>query len=520
MELPEGHRLPRILHTPGPVVGTLGQEAIDLSSMAGLDLDPWQKNLMIEGCSVNPENTYWNKYTKRQEAKWAALEMSVVVSRQNGKGSWLEARELAGLFLFGERTIIHSAHQFDTSKEHFNRIVSLIEDTPELRREIPLRGGISNTHGSEGITLKNGQRLLFKTRTNKGGRGFTGDLLVLDEAMFLGAEEIGALMPTLAARPNAQILYTGSAGDQELGDCSQLGRLRTRALKRDDLRLLFAEWSIEVCNEFCPMQCDEHDDPFDVESYAKANPGFGHRIGLDHIEMERRSMELRTFLTERLGVGNYPVEGEAWKVIPKDSWEGRQDVFSQLSRSFALAVDITPDRSRACIAVAGAQDADSALEHVEITGRDQDDLDHREGTQWLVPRILELWERHKPGCVVIDNAGHAGGMIEELEKHHVKVVIPNAREYAQACGEFRSAVVPQKGETATLVHLGQPPLAAALAEADKRKLTDMWAWDKRSSSADISPLVAATLAKWGYKRHVHSTKAADPWIAFGWGDDE
>jgi hypothetical protein len=46
-----------------------------------------------------------------------------VVPRQNGKGTILEARELAGLFLLGERLLIHSAHEQDTSLEHFRRLL-------------------------------------------------------------------------------------------------------------------------------------------------------------------------------------------------------------------------------------------------------------------------------------------------------------------------------------------------------------------------------------------------------------
>jgi hypothetical protein len=52
--------------------------------------------------------------------------------RQNGKDAILEARELAGLFLLGERLLIHSAHQFDTSLEHFRRLLFLIENTDDF----------------------------------------------------------------------------------------------------------------------------------------------------------------------------------------------------------------------------------------------------------------------------------------------------------------------------------------------------------------------------------------------------
>ena len=110
---------------------------------------------------------------------------------------FIEARELAGLFLLGERLIIHSAHQFDTSLEAFRRLETLIEGSDELSRRVKKA---THSHGEEGIELLNGQRIRFRTRTKGGGRGFTGDCLILDEAMVLSEAFYGALLPTLSAR--------------------------------------------------------------------------------------------------------------------------------------------------------------------------------------------------------------------------------------------------------------------------------------------------------------------------------
>jgi hypothetical protein len=39
-------------------------------------------------------------------------------------------------------------------------------------------------------------------------------------------------------------------------------------------------------------------------------------------------------------------------------------------------------------------------------------------------------------------------------------------------------------------------MAAAIQGAVKRQVGESWAWSRRSSAVDISPLVAATLALW------------------------
>lgn len=110
-----GAQRPRIESVP-PSDSTVGPEAVQLAAEAGLFLDPWQAHVLE--CML-----------ALRDGRWAAFEAAIVVPRQNGKNSILEARELAGLFLLGERLIIHSAHQFDTSLEAFRRILFLIETT-------------------------------------------------------------------------------------------------------------------------------------------------------------------------------------------------------------------------------------------------------------------------------------------------------------------------------------------------------------------------------------------------------
>jgi len=193
-----GSQTPRFQSVPA-YEATTGAEAIELAALAGLNLDPWQQLVLTEALG------------ERADGKWAAFEVGVVVPRQNGKGGILEARELAGLFLLGERFIVHSAHQFDTSLEAFMRLLHLIEGTPELEKNVKK---VSRSHGEEGIELKTGQRIRFRTRTSNGGRGFTGDCLILDEAMSLPVTAHGALLPTLSARPNPQVWYLGSSVDQ------------------------------------------------------------------------------------------------------------------------------------------------------------------------------------------------------------------------------------------------------------------------------------------------------------------
>jgi len=452
-----GSQVPRLESLPVADDRSEGQHAVDLAAMAKLDLDDWQQYVLR------------NALAKRA-GKWAAFEVGLIVSRQNGKGAIIEALELAALFLFDEvDLILHSAHKFDTAADGFRRILGLIERHPDFDGEV---AKVIRSHGSESIELKNGKRLRFIARSSGSGRGFAADLVVLDEAFNIGDDAMASMLPTLSTRPNPQVWYTSTAG---MATSVQLGRVRERGIRGSDPSLAFFEWSVDENNY----------DPADRECWAVANPGLNKRITDDYVALEQAALTPEDFARERLGVGTYPTDlADAWQVIPKAAWKARLDELSEPMARPCFAADASPNGDHAAIAVAGRR-ADGLL-HVEIA-------DYHADTAWVVPRLVELDRKHKPSAVIIDPAGPAGSLIQPLEGAGVVVTQVSAREGAQACGQFYQAVVDSK----TLRHRGDQSLTAALAGAVLRPLADAWVWDRRSGASDVSPLVAATLALWG-----------------------
>lgn len=448
-----------------------------MARTAGLVLDPWQQ-LVLE-----------HALAERADSKWSAFEVGVMVSRQNGKGALLEARALAGLFLLGERLVIHSAHQFDTSLEAFRRLLSLIQETPELDRRVKR---VSRAHGEEGIELKSGQRIRFRTRTKGGGRGFTGDCLILDEAMILPETSIGALLPTLSARPNPQVWYMGSAVDKLVHtDGVVFARVRERGHRGGDPSLAFFEWSVPLEN---PQDVAESV-ACDPASWAVANPAMDIRISREHVERERLSMDPRTFAVERLGVGDWPAtDGAANTVIDLAKWRSLRDDLSVMVDPVCLAFDVMPDRSFGSIVAAGVRE--DGLLHVEV-------VDRRPGTGWIAGRIAELRDAHKPRSIVCDGVSPCASLVEDLERAGVRVEVLVTRDFVRACGHLYDVV-----DQSRLRHLGTPELEVAVRGAATRPLVDSWAWSRKTSLVDISPLVAGTLALWS----VAAGKAAPvPW---------
>lgn len=452
-----GAQRPRYESLPS-FTSSAGREAVDLAAQAGLILDPWQQHVLEHSLG------------ERGDGKHAAPEVGLIVPRQNGKGSIIEARELWGLFLGGEKLIMHSAHEFKTAQEGFRRIRELIEGNSSLSKRVKK---ISTSHGDEGIELKSGARLRFVARSRGSGRGFSGDCVFLDEAYALSDAAMDALMPTLSARPNAQIWYTSSA---PLPDSEVLRRLCLRGRAGEDARLAYFEW--------CADSTARTDDR---AAWAMANPSLGIRLTEEFTEREHGALSPEGFLRERLGVWH---EFEKSDVLP--NWQGLSDPDSSLPESapVVFGLDISPARTHSAIVAVGERE--DAVRHVEV-------VDYRPETSWVVPRFAALRDRWGEIAVVIDERSAAGSLIDDLRAlDGVTVHVPTTREIGVAAGRFYDACTES---VASLRHLDDPVLNAAVDAAATRPIGDAWTWDRRKPQADITALVAATLALWGWEAH-------------------
>lgn len=498
-----GSQEPRIRRVP-EYHSTAGQEVIDVAALAGLHLDPWEQLALLDACGERPDG------------KWAAFEVGIKAPRQNGKGSILEARELAGLFVFGEQLLIHSAHEQLTATNHFNRLLNLIDGIPEFRRRMlkPIRG-----KGSEAIRLRTGQEILFKTRTGGGGRGLSGDFVALDEAMICPPETTGALVPTMAARSlhgNPQLWYAGSAVDQmnPKHDGIVFTRLKKRALA-GVAGIAYLEWSADVQAwlaarriTFDPKRPEIDQVTIamlaDPKMWAQANPGLGIRISLEHIAREHSgALGAREFAVERLGIEDPPDDDDLeTRVIAEDVWKELGDIESSIQPEAvkSFAVDVNPDRTWGSISVAGARE--DGLQHIEV-------VEHKRGTGWILDRCIKLDEDHEGCRFALDARGPAAFLIQPFKDAGLTVIELSTQDYAQACGGFYDAA-----DQARFRHIEQAELDEALASAKTAPLGDAWKWSRRQSTgADISPLVASTIALWASET-APSTRRV-PLVAWG-----
>ena len=480
LDVRRGSQTPRVSNFPDAAY-TSGPEVADLAEAAGLVLDPWQRYVLDHAMG------------ERSDGKWSALQVACFVPRQSGKGAVIEARVLAGLFLFGERRILWSAHEYKTAQEGFLRIRELIQNAPDFNALVKRYWEGS---GEQGIELTTGQRLKFIARSRGSGRGFSGDCIILDEAQELNLLQMKALFSTMSAKSiqgNPQIWYLGTPPEDP---AAWIYNIRKDGEQGKD-RLAYFDWGLGEIDPTVPIK-ERLQQYADRDLWYQANPGLGIRISEEFCESELSTLR-EGFAPERLGMW-LPYAGDevtGWQVISQAAWEAAEDLSrggeSHIDGRPAFGVYVPPDRSYTAIGVAGASSLGGR--HIEIAGRD-DDLDYRPGVGWVVPRLLEL-ERHKSSVVVIDDKALA----EEAEKAGLKVHRSNAADMVTGCQMLFDGIAGADAATRDVVHVGQPELTDAVRGAVKRDIGGSWAWARRDLAVDVTPLAAVSLALFG-----HSTK--------------
>ena len=445
---------------------TSGAEAADLAASVGINLDGEQR-LALDAILA-----------ERSDGKRAAFEAALIQSRQNGKSLVCQVIVLADLFLFGAELVVWTAHQFAVTMEAFRSLKGIVEGSDHLRRRIKR---ISEANGEEAFELTTGQRLLFKARTKSGGRGLTADRVILDEAFELTPTILGSLLPTLSARPNPQVVNPSSAGKVT---SDVLRSVRDRGRGGDDPSLVYVEWCAPV--RPCPDRLCDHgltsqDCVLDDEDGWKlANPALGRRITVSQIRAERRALANKPeeFVRERLGWWDEPEE-KATVGIPSEVW-AETTTKNELGTPAAYAVDVEPSFAFASVAAASVVDGVTVV-----------DVERRRGTQWVAEHLAAL-RKDNPAPVVLDSKGPSSVIRTDLAAEGIEPVLTSTGDVAMACGSFIDKLL-----RSSLLHRRNEDLDAAAAGASRRPLGDAWAWSRKSSTVDISPLVAVTLAAWG-----------------------
>ena len=459
------------------------EDVADLSAQAGIVLDGWQE--LILGAAMG----------ERADATWAAKRVGVSVPRQNGKSQLLVARALAGVLLFGEKKIVISAHQQDTARETFSKMVEILEaDGNAWLMERVRPNGIMNAINREAVKFKNGATVQFKARTGAGGRGFSSDCLLLDEAQRLKRAAWVSINSTMSAMPNPQVWLLGTPPTPEdEGDVFE--SIRSAAIDGVSTAAAWAEWGADPQD---PALAELRRTPRvwtdGVEGLCwSANPAWNARMNQDVVQGEFESYTPEEFMQDRLGM--WASEMGAQGRIGEKMWNdlGVEKAPEDGIPSYAVA--FSADGSR--VSVAGAFKTEESV-HVELIDVFQGDTEAglRPLVDWFLekaPDGVARWRR--AASLVLSGRAGAGVVAQLLRERKVpdrRITLPTTSQYFQAVGMFEEACI--EGSVTHLASEGQAALDASVRITDKDK---NGRWVPVTTDGDETPLEAVSLALWG-----------------------
>ena len=433
---------------------TDGGKLAQVANLLGFNLFDWQKLVADVGLEMDDAGNY--KYRT----------VAAQVGRQNGKSKLIETR-IAFELLQPKRHVAYTAQDRNMAKNKWEEHLLSFQMSPKFSKRI---ARVSRVNGSEKIYMRNGSTYGIVTPNDKGARGLSLNLMVIDEALTHPLSLIANLQPTLATKRNGQLWILSNAGRP--GESELLEHYREighREIADPQNRLAWFEW--------CPSE-DEFD-YLNEDIWYQAIPSLHEQKGvlIDAVREAAATNSAEIFTKEWLNV--WPSR-DAVQVINTELWDALARTDITIGNNVVFGVDISRERDRASIGASALVRDFTPVELIEC----------REGTTWVLQRLIELCRKYN-AKVVIDTGSPAASLIAELEKNNIGVMSIHLRDYARACGSFFDAV-----QAKTICHLDDPNLRTSIQGSTKRPLGDSWAWN-RQSTTNITPLVAVTLARYG-----------------------
>lgn len=443
---------------------TKGQEAIDLYKSTTQELLKWQEKQIKAIMAVNPDGL------------WKHMVYGICVSRRNGKGEILAAREFEGIINLGEK-ICHTAHRTTTSHDAFNRLYTLLkkagyEEHSRKAKKMPERSFFaSKQYGLEHIEISGGGVIDFRTRTNNGGLGEGFDLLIIDEAQEYTSKQESALIYTVSASKNPQTIMVGTPPTVISGG-DVFVRLRENITEGKAPDTGWAEWSID----------EQTENIDDVDLWYKYNPSLGYLLTERNIRGELAGDPL-DFNIQRLGLW---VSYNQKSAIAEHEWaELKFSKKPKLEDRLYLGVKYGKDGANVALSIA-AKTTDGKI-FVETI----DCVSVRAGNKWM----LEYFKNPKVQKIAVDGASGQKILEDQMKDAGFKIrpILPAVREVVLANSMFYQDLFAKK-----ITHSGQESLAQVVTNCEKRPIGTQGGFGFRSlvETYDIAIMDSMILAYW------------------------
>lgn len=449
-----------------PSTKTFGVRAVKLYSSTGQQLLTWQQRQIRAIMATNAKGEW--KYSK----------YCIGLSRRNGKGEVLAARELDGL-IYQKEKICHTAHRTTTSHDAFNRLYTLLkkagyQEHSKKKKNMPEKSFYaSKQYGLEHIEVSGGGIIDFRTRTNNGGLGEGFDLLVVDEAQEYTSKQESALLYTVSASQNPQTIFVGTP-PTVTSEGDVFPRIRGKVLEDKAPDTGWAEWSTPEM-----VEGDALNDP---ALWKRYNPSFGKIIKERNIRNELTGDDL-DFNIQRLGFWcSFNQKSE----ISEADWDAlKVSALPKLKDKRYIGIKYGKDGVNVAMSIASrTSDGKIFVETIDC-------VSVRAGNGW----IFEYLYNPKVDKIVIDGASGQQLLADQMKSHGIKKepVMPKVGEIITANSMFEQAIFSKD-----IVHCGQESLKVVVTNCGKRLIGSQGGFGYKSliDSQDISIMDSMILAYW------------------------
>jgi hypothetical protein len=398
-----------------------------------------------------------------------------MVPRQCGKTTWVFDDTLGRCL---EEPDLHCAYTAQTGAQASERFGERLAQLPSTPLATYIHG--RRSQGSERMTVRSltgATPSYVKAFPPRDGalRGSALDRVMVDESQgvneLLGVGLDQTILPTFTTRPRRQLLLIGTAGTDD-----SVYLARYLALARGGAEgVALVEYG-----------ASEDDDPEDPAVWWRVHPGLA--AGLTDEAALRSALQVmgrESFAREYLNVW----ASSGTRLVPLKVWNAcrRVKAAPRPGVSPVLAVDVAADGSATAI-LACWPDLDG-VPVLEVVA-------YAPGIDWAAARLDELRRKHRLPQVLAPGEGPVLPVVDAARRLGVTVRQLTPPEYATACQATKDAI-----DRAALGHRNEQALNEAVKGAAKRPIGDGgWGWGRRTSTADVCPLSAASVAHWGNQR--------------------
>ena len=468
----------------------------------GVRLFPWQKWLLLHALELEeqtPEEIAAG-VLPRARFRYCVVE----VARQAGKTMLMLVLALWHIYALDSPTVLATAQDLANAEKAWGEAVEWAQGDEELEELIEK----VNLGHPKFMKLVTGCQYRVAAASRKGGRGFSGDLILLDELREHQTwDSWSAVTNTMNARPRAQAWAFSNAGD---GLSTVLRYLRAQA-HRDlgwpdgDADAVILEGLDEDMQEYLDeaeevlgwfeWSADPDAKRTDRNAWAQANPSMNHTDIVENCVTERAiAAALRT---------NPPSQFEIevlcrWVSMndagpfPEGSWRETLDNDARPADDSARYVCLSMSWNRGkCYIARAAKDSDGA----PVAGIAAE----RTGSDWVIPWLIEHRETYN-GIVIQSNGAPETSLIDDINNAvsasgtpaNLPVMLWGGPDLGSATG-----IVFDRLDKRHIRHLAHPGLDAAATSASVKVLSQgAWVIDLASSPTDAAPLKAFIGAVW------------------------